>query len=254
MRARDYKKTAKKALKGRYWWALLAAIISWVFGALSIEFNGNEVIDTTAVADATVPAVKSTIATFIDVIGNTFNIYDLSDKILTFIKINSVGLAIIAIVVALIGCAVGLGYRLFNIELFKTTEKPELGIIFSRMHYIGKAFLLGLRVALRIIGGFILFIIPGIIAIYKYFPADYILAENPELSTGDVLKQSKQMMKGRKWRKFCLDFSFILWDILAGIVPGGMVFLTPFKQSADTAFYIDMTGRFAPAQPAAAEE
>ena len=54
---------------------------------------------------------------------------------------------------------------------------------------------------------------------------------------------SKQMMDGNKWRLFCLRLSFIGWDILCGFTLGiGYLWLNPYKQAAEAAFYREISG------------
>ena len=90
---------------------------------------------------------------------------------------------------------------------------------------------------------FLVFIIPGIMASFSYAMTEYILAENPELSASEAITLSKQMMDGNKWRLFCLDLSFIGWDILCGFTLGiGYLWLTPYKQTARAAFYREVSG------------
>ena len=72
---------------------------------------------------------------------------------------------------------------------------------------------------------------------------DYILAENPELTATEAIEQSKSMMYGNRFRLFCLQFSFIGWDILATLAFGiGHLWLTPYKQAATAAFYREISG------------
>ena len=71
----------------------------------------------------------------------------------------------------------------------------------------------------------------------------YILAEHPEMDAKEAIRASKEMMIGNRWRLFCLEFSFIGWDILASLLWGvGIVVLTPYKVAAQTAFYRELTG------------
>ena len=95
----------------------------------------------------------------------------------------------------------------------------------------------------------LLFIIPGIVAAYRYAMTSFILAENPELTAGEAINCSKELMDGNKWRLFCLNFSFIGWIILCGFTLGiGYLWLTPYEQAANAAFYRDIT------RPLAGEE
>ena len=88
----------------------------------------------------------------------------------------------------------------------------------------------------------LLFIIPGIIAGYRYAMTSYILAEHPDMRAGDAISYSKEMMKGNKWRLFCLHCSFIGWGILCLFTFGiGNLWLLPYKQAAEAAFYREIS-------------
>ncbi len=80
---------------------------------------------------------------------------------------------------------------------------------------------------------------------YRYAFCYTILAEYPEMSPLDALRSSATLMKGKKWRLFCLDFSFFGLSLLAvcctcGI---GIFFLSPYMSAAKVAFYHDVTNR-----------
>lgn len=84
----------------------------------------------------------------------------------------------------------------------------------------------------------LLFFIPGIVKAYSYAMAPYILADNPELTGGEALTASREMMRGKKWRLFCLDFSFIGWEILSIFTLGILtLWITPWKAAAIADFY-----------------
>ena len=85
---------------------------------------------------------------------------------------------------------------------------------------------------------------------YAYSMSYYILKDNPELSANEARKQSIEMMRGNKWRLFCLDFSFIGWSLLSMFTFGIlMLWVTPVMQASHAAFYESLK----PA-PAVAEE
>ena len=50
---------------------------------------------------------------------------------------------------------------------------------------------------------------------YAYRQAWFLKNERPEASAVECLRESRRMMKGFKWRAFCLDFSFIGWILVA---------------------------------------
>jgi uncharacterized membrane protein len=63
----------------------------------------------------------------------------------------------------------------------------------------------------------LLFIIPGIIAIYRYSMAFMLLADNPNIGPFEALNMSKELMIGNKWKLFCLQLSFIGWWLLVAL-------------------------------------
>ena len=64
----------------------------------------------------------------------------------------------------------------------------------------------------------LLLFFPGIIALYRYRMAVYLVLEHPEMSALQCISESKRLMKGHKWELFCFDFSFIGWALLVGVV------------------------------------
>ncbi len=80
----------------------------------------------------------------------------------------------------------------------------------------------------------------------RYVMANYVLAENPEVGALGALRESRCMMKGNKWRYFCLMLSFIGWNLLAALAFGiGGIFLAPYVEQSITEFYHEVSGRAA---------
>ena len=51
------------------------------------------------------------------------------------------------------------------------------------------------------------------------------------------------MMKGYKWKLFCLDLSFIGWYFVGALCFGvGALFVYPYHYMARTNFYLDIKG------------
>ncbi len=79
---------------------------------------------------------------------------------------------------------------------------------------------------------------------YMYSMAHLIMADYPNVSAVEALRSSRQMMKGNKFRLFCLDFSFIGWALLGACACGlGTYAVTPYQYAARAAFYNDISGR-----------
>ena len=129
-------------------------------------------------------------------------------------------------------------------------EKAELVNLFDGFKNFVPSFLLYLLVSIFTFLWSLLFVIPGIVMSYAYSMSFYILKDNPELTANEARKQSIEMMRGNKWRLFCLDLSFIGWSLLSILTLGIlMLWVAPVMQASHAAFYESLK----PA-PAAAEE
>lgn len=93
----------------------------------------------------------------------------------------------------------------------RAAEVSELGRGFSLS---GKIFLLMLLEYIFIALWSMLFVIPGIIASYRYRQAYYILLDDPSKGAMQCIRESKAMMYGHKGELFMLDLSFLGWYIL----------------------------------------
>ncbi len=118
-------------------------------------------------------------------------------------------------------------------DLFEGLHKPKLG---ATIGYEIKS-------AIFIMLWSILFYIPGYIAFYRYSMAPYILMDNPEMTGIEAIRASKELMHGKKWKLFCVDFSFIGWILLCIITLGlGLLWIEPWMQATRAAFYEDIKG------------
>ena len=87
----------------------------------------------------------------------------------------------------------------------------------------------------------LLLVIPGIIKGYAYSMAYYVKRDNPTLSSTEAITKSRNLMNGHKWRLFCLEFSFIGWDLLSILTLGILqLWLAPYKAFARAEFYRDL--------------
>lgn len=81
----------------------------------------------------------------------------------------------------------------------------------------GRTFLTVLLMNVYIVAWSLLFLIPGIVATFKYALTVYILRDNPELSPNDCISRSKELMYGYKGYLFGLYLSYLGWVVLAVI-------------------------------------
>ena len=87
----------------------------------------------------------------------------------------------------------------------------------------------------------LLFVVPGIIKRYEYRMVPYLLTDYPEMNIGEVFQMSKRMMEGQKWNAFLLDFSFIGWYLLSGIIGlVGICYVDPYVRATDAELYLSL--------------
>jgi len=220
-RARDFRQEALSVLTGRWGLAIGATLLySILNGGLTGVFSPS-------------PDTESIIENG----GLTLD---------AFVPYTSILLVIflISIVFSAIGASVHLGYNILLLKYYEPEQKPSIGDLFCRFHIFWKAF--GLRIMMSILTTLwsFLFIIPGIIASYSYAMAPYLMAENPDMGVMEAISRSKELMRGNKWRLFCLHLSFIGWVFLCMFTCGlGFLFLSPYQMLADAAFYREITGK-----------
>src|SRR5699024_700953 len=85
-----------------------------------------------------------------------------------------------------------------------------------------------------------LFIVPGIIKSFSYSQALYIVKENPHIGIIEAIKESQNIMKGRKWNLFLTKLSFLGWVIIpiVLVITGGTIqFMKETSSFVDTFVY-----------------
>lgn len=98
----------------------------------------------------------------------------------------------------------------------------------------------------------LLLLIPGIIMSYAYRMVYFIYKDHQAAHYGflELITLSKAMMKGHKWRLFCLDLSFIGWFIVSFIFAGIPLFwVQPYYYATVAAFYKDLAAQQATQDP-----
>lgn len=154
---------------------------------------------------------------------------------------------LIPIVGNLIGILVSGSISLGMISFFlgiARKENPPVSEVFSGFSLIIKAFCLYFMIGLFTFLWTLLFIIPGIIAAFRYSQAYFLLRDNPDIGVMEAITESKRLMIGHKWRYFVLQLTFIGWAILASITCGiGYLWLAPYISVTQAHFYDDLIGR-----------
>ena len=149
---------------------------------------------------------------------------------------------ILVLVNFLIGGTIQLGYSVYLLKQYHRQE-TSIGDLFSQFFRFGTGFAQKFLVGLYTLLWTLLFIIPGLIKSLSYAMTPFILADNPNLTAGQAITRSRELMDGHKWELFVLDLTFIGWDILGALTCGiGSLWVTPYKNAAYAAFYRQIAG------------
>ncbi|MBQ7153494.1 MAG: DUF975 family protein [Clostridia bacterium] len=168
----------------------------------------------------------------------------IADAILSAISFTAIGTLILA-------GPLGVGVSLFFLKQARE-KQSDLGAMFGGFsdHFANRC-LTGVMVSIFTFLWTLLFIIPGIIKSYAYSMSMYISADNPEYDWKQCIDGSRAMMKGNKWKLFCLDLSFIGWYIVGCLAFGiGMLWVLPYHEAARAQFYLNLIGGNAAEEPA----
>lgn len=130
-----------------------------------------------------------------------------------------------------------LGLTMFFLEVVRSGQ-GNLETGFKGFKQFGSSFVASLLMMIFEFLWSLLFVIPGIIAHYKYSMTYFILADNPTISASDAIKKSKEMMNGHKLELFFLELSFFWWFILVIITFGlAAIYVAPYVKTASAIFY-----------------
>lgn len=200
--AADFRYIAREALRGRWLLSVLVSFVASLIGARIASAGGgggNNSDNNNS--------------------GVNLNEY-FSPEVLNFFRIALAALlvyAVISIIITLIiGGAGKLGYARYNLNLVDGKD-AQFGDLFSQFHRLGDGFVMNLLVGIYTFLWSLLFVIPGIIKSFSYAMTPYILYEHPEYNPNYAITVSREIMDGNKFRLFCLNFSFIGWDLLCAL-------------------------------------
>jgi len=115
---------------------------------------------------------------------------------------------------------VTLGISAYFLQVFRQKE-GGIEYLLGAFNYMWKSLVLLILVTVRIMLWTFLFVIPGIIAAFRYSQAFFIMADNPQKTPRQCIEESKYLMDGNKGKLFLLELSFIGWAILA-VIPSGI--------------------------------
>ena len=131
------------------------------------------------------------------------------------------------------------GFVIFTMNTVRNTA-PCLENLLDGFGIFFKLILLLLLEYVFVLLWSLLLVVPGIIALYKYRLALFILIDNPDMGPMDCLRKSKELMSGHKGELFRLDLSFIGWFLLASFFEPVEVYFLPYRQTSYVLFYQEL--------------
>ncbi|MDR2909118.1 MAG: DUF975 family protein [Oscillospiraceae bacterium] len=244
----DFRRAARQGLRGRWAISVAVTVVATLLGGVALgdgvnnanRANGNEALVSFRfssgisfhVGDASFGLFPDTWPDAPAILGAFMGYFT------TFVLLYG-------LFTLVVGGAAELGLCNYNVNLVTGREQCPFDTLFGRFYIFGKALLLRLATGLFILLWSTLFIIPGIIAAYRYSMASYVMAQNPDIGVMEALDRSKEIMAGNKIRLFCLDISFIGWMLLSATMTLGIgsIFLRPYMQAARAAFYLEAAAK-----------
>ena len=224
MYASDFRAQGRASLRGNWGKAILASLIAALLGGL---LSG-------AADGPVVRLVFNNVSTYLPdylkelLRSERWQLY--RQPVVSFLNFYSLAALII-------GGPIALGFARFNLNL-ADRRNAEVAQVFSGFERFLDGFLMGLLLFVYVFLWSLLFVIPGIVKAYSYSMTPFILAEHPGMRPNEAITASRHLMKGNKWRLFCLNFSFIGWAILSALTFGiGSLFLRPYIEASTACFY-----------------
>ena len=135
--------------------------------------------------------------------------------------------------------AIGMTIFSLNISRDNTPEIDNLFIPFKTSWV--NSILAYLMMGILVVVGFILLIIPGIIASLMFSQVFFIMGEDKEIGAYDTLVKSMHMIKGYKWKFFRILLRLMGLAILCLFTLGiGFIWLLPYQNVVFAKFYDDI--------------
>lgn len=231
-RPRDFRAAARRALKGFWLMAIVVTLVAGILGGVSISgFPPDFTPELNVEEMQTLPDAEGnpilTITEYVEQVNTRY----------PFLKTIFAISGVLAAIQLLVGGPVMLGYTRFKLHRLDGQE-AKFGDVFSCFDQFIEGLWMRVRTLLQIILWSLLFIIPGIVAAYRYAMVPYLMADHPGMSVSDAFAVSKRLMKGRKADLFLLHLSYIGWWFVSALTLGiGALVVAPYMSFAEAAFY-----------------
>lgn len=212
--ASDYRSMARRALKNFWWLAvgvtLLAAVLGGGTSSLTVSFQNSDVS----------------------------RYYPEAMRRFTHVLVPVA--SVLAMGQFVLRGSISIGHDRFCLKLVDG-EQAQFEDLFSAFDIFGSAFVLNLLIALKVFAWSLLFVIPGIIAAYRYRFAYYNLCENPDMGVMEALNMSKAQTNGFKWQLFVLDLSFLGWQLLCALTLGILsIWVQPYVTQTNVGYFLQI--------------
>lgn len=122
----------------------------------------------------------------------------------------------ITIMTSLLASVLAAGFTMYCMAV-RRGERAEYLTLFDGFSFVGKIICLEIVEYFFITLWSMLFVIPGVIAAYRYRFACYNLYENPGIGVMEALNMSKRQTVGYKSQLFTLDLSYLGWTLLSAL-------------------------------------
>ena len=156
----------------------------------------------------------------------------------------SASAVLIDLALKLVMAIVGVGFTLFILNTVRGVGAAT-GNLLDGFAFFWKIILLNIVLSVFVFLWSLLLIVPGIIALYRYSMATYVLLDHPEYGVMDCIRESKALTAGRKTELFKLDLSFFGWLLLSCLPYIGYlisVWVTPYYALTHAMYYERFSG------------
>ena len=136
---------------------------------------------------------------------------------------------------------VSAGFTIFVLNTIRNAG-AVYGNLLDGFGMAGRIILLNLMEGILVFLWSLLLLVPGIIAAYRYSQAIYILLDHPEKSVLECIRESKELMKGRKGELFSIDLSLLGWAILGAFIPVVTIWTAPYIRTIHALYHLELTG------------
>jgi len=231
---RELMAEARAVLAGRWGLAVganllclaLVGVASFCAGPLDILVAGPVMLGLTGFNLALIRRLPASV----DLVFAGFRTYWVAVLASLLVRVYLFAWSLPALVAAVIGVNIATGWK------GSQFAKPSLGMSL-------------VVVVIVIAGG-----VATLVAMCRYAMTYYVIHDTPGIGPGEAIRRSRRLMRGKKWKLFCLHCRFLGWDLLCILsLFIGFLWLTPYKMASQAAFYEDLRksqGDVPPAIPA----